>query len=89
MVDRCYCHLLDAAGVMKTVELFRDFDYRAHPRKTIRFHANTTYSRVLELAAQEIERSGAGRILAPPDAAGTYLTRDASQAFKPRHRRTK
>jgi len=77
---------------MKTVELFRDFDYRPHRRKTIRFHAGITYSRVLEIAAREIERNGAGRILvASPDAAGTYLTRDvrdASHAFKPRKRRT-
>jgi hypothetical protein len=74
---------------MKTVELFRDFDYRPHPRKTVRFHAGTTYSRVLELAASEIERAGAGCIVSP-DAAGGYLTRDASHAFRPgKHRRTK
>ena len=73
---------------MKTVELFRDFDYRTHPRRTVRFHGGVTYARVLELAAQEIERNGAGRII-PPDAAGSYLTRDmidASHAFKPRPR---
>jgi hypothetical protein len=70
---------------VKTVELFKDFDYRPHPRKTIRFHAGTTYTRVLELAAQEIERTGAGRIL-PPHAAGSYLTRDASHAFRVRRK---
>ena len=75
---------------MKTVQLFRDYDYHAHPRKTVRFHAGCTYSRVLELAAREIERHGAGRILVGRalDAAGggEYLTRDASHAFKPRSR---
>jgi hypothetical protein len=72
---------------MKTVELFRDYDYRPHRRKTIRFHGGITYTRVLEIAAREIERNGAGRIMTP-EAAGTYLTRDASPAFKPRKRRT-
>ena len=70
---------------MKTVELFRDFDYRPHPRRTVRFYAGVTYARVLELAAQDIERNGAGRIID----AGTYSTRDltdASHAFKPRNR---
>ena len=71
---------------LKTVELFRDFDYRPHKRKTVRFHGGITYARVLEIAAQEIERVGAGRILVS-GAAGTYLTRDASHAFKPRNRR--
>jgi hypothetical protein len=74
---------------MKTVELFRDFDYRPHPRKLVRFHAGVTYARVLELAAQEIERNGAGRVISPDGAAGTYSTRDltdARHAFKPRKR---
>ena len=69
---------------MKTVELWRDFDYRPHPRKTVRFHGGTTYARVLELAAREIERAGAGRIITP-HAAGEYLTRDivdAGRAFR-------
>ena len=78
---------------MKTVELFRDYDYPLHPRRTVRFCAWTTYSRVLELAAREIERHGAGRILhdgLEPDAAGSYLTRDmvdAGYAFRPKKRR--
>jgi hypothetical protein len=75
----------------KTVELFRDFDYRPHPRRTVRFHGGITYARVLELAAKEIERAGAGRIISPQDAAGEYLTRtivDAGHAFRP-HRRPK
>lgn len=72
---------------MKTVELFRDFDYRPHKRKTVRFHGGITYSRVLEIAAREIERAGAGRIMvASPDAAGTYSTRDARPAFTPRRK---
>jgi len=73
---------------MKTVELFRDFDYRPHPRRSVRFHAGITYARVLEAAASEIERNGAGRVITP-DATGTYLTRDltdASHAFRPRKR---
>ena len=67
---------------MKTVELFRDFDYPLHPRRTVRFHAGTTYSRVLEIAAREIERKGAGRIVhQPSDAVGDIIF-DASHAFK-------
>lgn len=70
---------------MKTVELFTDFDYRAHPRRVVRFHGGVTYTRVIERAAQAIEQAGAGRIMAaPPDVAGNYLTRDARHAFRPR-----
>jgi hypothetical protein len=66
---------------MKTVMMKTDFDYRPHPRKTVRFRAGITYSRVLELAAREIERTGAGRIMdLEPGAAGTYLTRDMVDA---------
>lgn len=67
--------------MMKTVELFQDYDYHPHKRKTVRFHAGITYTRVLEIAAHEIERNGAGRIVSP-DAPGTYLTRDAGHAFR-------
>jgi hypothetical protein len=78
------------ATFVKTVYLFRDFDYHPHPRRTVRFHAGITYARVLELAAIEIERAGAGRIIAPC-AAGSYLTRDARHAFPDplRNRRNK
>ena len=74
---------------MKTVELFRDFDYPLHPRRTVRFRGGITYSRVLEIAARRIESAGACRIItAPdPDAAGSYLTRDmvdAGHAFRKR-----
>jgi phosphate uptake regulator len=62
MDDRRGRDLLDAAR-MKTVEMFRDFDFPLHPRRSVRFVAGTTYSRVLELAAREIERHGAGRIV--------------------------
>jgi len=65
---------------MKTVEMFRDFDYRPHPRKTVRFSGGVTYARVLEAAALQIERAGAGRIALPSDPAGTYLTRDMVDA---------
>jgi hypothetical protein len=68
---------------MKTVYLDRDYDYPLHPRRTVRFRAGTTYDRVLEIAAREIERIGAGRIVPKPfDAAGSV---DASHAFKPRN----
>ena len=69
---------------MKTVEMFRDYDYRPHPRRMVRFLGGTTYARVIEAAATEIERAGAGRIALPSDPASTYLVRDASAAFRPR-----
>ena len=50
---------------MKSVYLNRNYDFPLHPRVTVRFHAGTTYSRVLELAAREIERKGAGYIVDP------------------------
>jgi hypothetical protein len=65
---------------MKTVELFRDFDYRLHPRRSMRFRAGVTYARVLETAARQIEAAGAGRIVMPSGPAGTYLTRDEPDA---------
>jgi len=65
---------------MKTVEMFRDYDYLLHPRKTVRFRGGVTYARVLEAAAREIERAGAGRIALPSDPVGTYMT-DAGLVF--------
>jgi hypothetical protein len=66
---------------VKTVELFRTFDYRPDPRRCVRFVAGKTYAHVLERAAQAIEHSGAGRIVhKPSDAVGRVV--DASQAFK-------
>ena len=61
-----------AAARVKTVKMLTDYDYRLHPRRSVRFRAGTTYARVLELAARDIERHGAGRIvdLPPDDAAG-------------------
>jgi hypothetical protein len=73
---------------MKTVSVFEDFDYHAHPRKMVRFHAGNTYSRVLELAAREIERAGAGRIVPPVEPTGDYWI-DARHAFQPRKRGTR
>jgi hypothetical protein len=67
---------------VKTVELFRDFDYQAHPRKTVRFHGGVIYSHVLEAAAKAIERAGAGRVVGQAGAAGSII--DASRAFKVR-----
>jgi hypothetical protein len=70
---------------MKTVEMVSDFDYRPHPRMTIRFLAGVTYVRVLEFAAREIERAGAGRVVSKPsDAAGLH---DASNAYRFRRKR--
>jgi hypothetical protein len=71
---------------MKTVELFRDFDYIAG-RKTVRFHGGVIYSRVLEAAAAAIEQAGAGRVVGQADAAGSVI--DASHAFRPGDRRVK
>lgn len=71
---------------MKTVEMVRDFDYHAHPRRTVRFQAGIIYTRVIERAAQAIEDAGAGRIV-PSNTVGNYLLmRDASDAWT-RHRR--
>jgi len=70
---------------MKTVYLNRDYDFPLHPRRSVRFRSGTTYDRVLEIAAREIERKGAGRIVSKPlDAAGLPDDMiDARQAFKP------
>jgi len=68
---------------MKTVEMFQDYDYRAHPRRTVRFLAGVTYAHVIESAVREIVDAGAGRIVTS-HAVGTYLTRDASAAFRPK-----
>jgi len=72
---------------MQTVYFNRDYHYSLHPRRTVRFRAGVTYARVLEIAAREIERQGAGRIVVMPsgDAAGTDIV-DARHAFRPRKR---
>lgn len=71
---------------MKTVEMFRDFDYSPTRALTVRFVAGVTYLRVLETAARLIERNGAGRIVIAPHgsdgAAGSTV--DARNAFKRR-----
>jgi hypothetical protein len=71
---------------MKTVEMFSDFDYAAHPRRTVRFKAGIIYARVLDAAASAIERAGAGRI-ERDDLGAADQTIDASHAFRPRWRR--
>jgi hypothetical protein len=63
------------------VTMLVDYDYVAHPRRTVRFHAGITYTRVLEIAAQEIERKGAGRIVHPAEPTGDHVTVDARHAF--------
>jgi hypothetical protein len=66
---------------MKTVEMVRDYNYRLHPRKLVQFKAGITYRRVLETAAREIERAGAGRIVGSnSDPAGDSV--DARDAFR-------
>jgi hypothetical protein len=69
---------------MQTVYLNRNFDYRMHPRRMVRFSAGVTYARVIEAAARQIEHHGAGHIVERPssDVAGI----DASAAFRPRKR---
>jgi hypothetical protein len=67
---------------MKTVEMFRDYDYAAHPRVTIRFHAGITYARVIEAAAREIERAEAGRIVVSLAQQAVGCTIDAGHAFR-------
>jgi hypothetical protein len=69
---------------MKTVTVSRDFDYEAHPRKTVRFHAGVTYVCVIEAAAAAIVRAGAGRIVAKPSDPAGFI--DASHAFQPRRK---
>lgn len=79
MDARRYRDVLDAARV-KTVEMDSDFDYVPDRRVSWRFEAGVTYRRVLEAAAREIERAGAGRII--PHATGSHIV-DAN-AFKRR-----
>jgi hypothetical protein len=67
---------------MKTVQMLRDFAYRPHPRRSIHFQAGTTYTRVIDAAARQIEAAGAGRILTPDIASNGYMTRDASHAWR-------
>jgi hypothetical protein len=71
---------LDAARV-KTVEMERDYAYRLDKRRFVQFKAGITYRRVLEIAAREIERAGAGRIVGSNnDPAGNTV--DARDAFR-------
>jgi hypothetical protein len=69
---------------MKIVELFRDYDYVAHPRRTIRFYGGVTYTRVIERAAQAIEQAGAGRIIISVAAGTSSDVKDASHAWRRR-----
>jgi hypothetical protein len=70
---------------MKTVRLERDFDYCPHRSVTVRFLAGITYRRVLERAARDIERAGAGRIVGcSVDAAGDSSVVDAWNAWQRR-----
>jgi hypothetical protein len=64
---------------MKTVFMLRTYDYRPHPARAVRFLEGVTYSHVLEAAAREIEREGAGRIVY----AHEEMTIDAGPVFRP------
>lgn len=64
---------------MKTVEMWRDYDYHPHPRVTVRFRGGCTYAHVIEAAAREIETAHAGRIVHLGNDAGVI---DARQAFR-------
>lgn len=48
---------------MKTVEMFRDFDYRATKHRVTAFKAGNAYDRVTEAAAKAIVEADAGRVL--------------------------
>lgn len=64
---------------MKTVYVNRDYYYRPHPKFSVAFKSGTVYRRVLDAAADAIERSGAGSVVPDDDvAAGTV---DASRVW--------
>jgi len=70
---------------MKTVRLDRDYDYVPNRHITVRFSAGITYRRVLERAARDIERAGAGRIVeCSVGAAGDPRIVDAWNAWQRR-----
>jgi hypothetical protein len=65
---------------MRTVAVWRTFDYRPDPRITVRFFAGTIYRRVIEAAARAIEDADAGAIVEHT----TVTTQDASDAWRRR-----
>jgi hypothetical protein len=70
---------------MKTVKFFRSFDYRPNSHMTVRFIGGITYRHVLEAAARQIERAGAGRIVCnETEATDNANVVDAKNAFKRR-----
>lgn len=48
---------------MKTVEMVRDFSYRAKARVFIQYLGGTTYERVPEVVVRAILEAGAGKIV--------------------------
>lgn len=48
---------------MKTVEMFRDFNYTPHPAQTIAYKSGQTYERVPEAAVRAIILDDAGRVV--------------------------
>lgn len=71
---------------MKTVAMDSEFHYvpATDRRITVRFEAGVTYRRVLETAAREIERVGAGRIVHVADGVTGANIADARNAFRRR-----
>jgi hypothetical protein len=70
---------------VKTVYLTRDFIYRPHWKWQVRFKGGMTYRRVLESAAQAIERAGAGRVVVQElDGAASSDVADAYHAWQRR-----
>lgn len=53
----------DGFGGMKTVEMVRDFSYRAKARVFIQYLGGTTYERVPEVVVRAILEAGAGKIV--------------------------
>ncbi len=49
---------------MKTIEMSRDYSFRAGPRVFVQFKAGVTYQRVTETQARAIIDAGAGRDVA-------------------------
>jgi hypothetical protein len=55
---------------MKTVRMFRDFDYRPTPKFLTAFKGGKTYSRIPEAAVKAIIEAKAGEIVTEENDAG-------------------
>lgn len=52
---------------MKTIKIYRDFNFRAGPRTFVAFKAGQTYQRVTESAAAAIVAAKAGSVVKRKD----------------------